>query len=41
MAIKTFPVSRVYGLLAPAPLLSAATARKGRANVMDMVMAMS
>jgi flavin reductase (DIM6/NTAB) family NADH-FMN oxidoreductase RutF len=31
---KTYPLSRVYGLLEPGPVVLLTTARKGRANVM-------
>ena len=33
---RTFPLSRVYGLLEPGPVVLVTTARKGRANVMPM-----
>ena len=33
---KTFPLSRVYTLLEPGPVVMVTTARKGRANVMCM-----
>ena len=33
---KTFPLSRVYGLLEPGPVVMLTTARKGRANIMSM-----
>jgi len=33
---KTFPLSRVYRLLEPGPVVLVTTARKGRANVMTM-----
>lgn len=36
MAGKTFPLSKVYGLLEPGPVVLLTTARKGRANVMAM-----
>ena len=34
--MKSFPLSKVYGLLEPGPVVLLATARKGRANVMAM-----
>lgn len=33
---KNFPLSRVYGLLEPGPVVLLATARNGRANVMTL-----
>ena len=33
---KSFPLSKVYGLLEPGPVVLVSTARKGRANVMPM-----
>jgi flavin reductase (DIM6/NTAB) family NADH-FMN oxidoreductase RutF len=33
---RAFPLSRVYGLLEPGPVMMVTTARKGRANVMTM-----
>jgi flavin reductase (DIM6/NTAB) family NADH-FMN oxidoreductase RutF len=33
---KSFPLSRVYSLLEPGPVVMLTTARKGRANVMTM-----
>jgi len=33
---KSFPLSRVYSLLEPGPVVMVTTARKGRANVMTM-----
>jgi flavin reductase (DIM6/NTAB) family NADH-FMN oxidoreductase RutF len=33
---RTFPLSRVYRLLEPGPVVMVTTARKGRANVMSM-----
>src|ERR1017187_7434492 len=33
---KSFPLSRVYTLLEPGPVVLVTTARKGRANVMTM-----
>ena len=33
---KTYPLSRVYGLLEPGPVVMVTTARKGRPNVMTM-----
>ena len=36
MARKSFPLSKVYGLLEPGPVLLLTTADKGRANVMAM-----
>jgi flavin reductase (DIM6/NTAB) family NADH-FMN oxidoreductase RutF len=33
---KSFPLSRVYGLLEPGPVVLVTTARKGRPNVMAM-----
>ncbi len=36
MARKSFPLSRVYGLLEPGPVVLLTTARKGRANVMTL-----
>ena len=34
MAKKTYPLSRVYRLLEPGPVVLVTTARKGRANIM-------
>ena len=34
MAQKTYPLSRVYRLLEPGPVVLVTTARKGRANIM-------
>ena len=36
MAKKTFPLSRVYQLLEPGPVVLVTTAHKGRANIMTM-----
>ena len=36
MPKKSFPLSRVYGLLEPGPVVLVTTVRKGRANVMTM-----
>ncbi len=36
MAKRAYPLSRVYGLLEPGPVLLLTTAHKGRANVMAM-----
>ena len=36
MAKRSFPLSRVYGLLEPGPVLLLSTAHKGRSNVMAM-----
>ena len=36
MAKKSFPLSRVYGLLEPGPVVMVSTAQKGRPNVMTM-----
>ena len=36
MAKRTFPLSKVYGLLEPGPVVLLATAHKGRSNVMTM-----
>jgi len=36
MAKKNFPLSKVYGLLEPGPVLLVTTAKKGRANIMAM-----
>jgi len=36
MARKSFPLSKVYGLLEPGPVLLLTTAHQGRANVMAM-----
>jgi flavin reductase (DIM6/NTAB) family NADH-FMN oxidoreductase RutF len=33
---KTFPLSKVYGLLEPGPVVLVTTARNGRANIMPM-----
>ncbi len=33
---RSFPLSKVYGLLEPGPVVLVSTARKGRANVMTM-----
>jgi flavin reductase (DIM6/NTAB) family NADH-FMN oxidoreductase RutF len=34
MALKSFPLSKVYGLLEPGPVVLITTASKGRANIM-------
>ena len=36
MSKRSFPLSKVYGLLEPGPVVMVTTARKGRANVMTM-----
>jgi len=36
MARRSFPLSRVYGLLAPGPVVLLSTARKGRPNIMTL-----
>ena len=36
MARRSFPLSRVYGLIEPGPVLLLSIAHKGRANVMTM-----
>jgi flavin reductase (DIM6/NTAB) family NADH-FMN oxidoreductase RutF len=36
MAKRSFPLSKVYGLLEPGPVLLLSTAHKGRSNVMAM-----
>jgi flavin reductase (DIM6/NTAB) family NADH-FMN oxidoreductase RutF len=36
MAKKSFPLSKVYGLLEPGPVVLVTTASKGRANIMAM-----
>ena len=36
MAKKSFPLSRVYGLLEPGPVVLVTTAEKGRTNIMTM-----
>jgi len=36
MTKRSFPLSKVYGLLEPGPVVLVTTARKGRANVMAM-----
>lgn len=36
MAKRTFPLSKVYGLLEPGPVVLVTTASKGRANIMTM-----
>jgi flavin reductase (DIM6/NTAB) family NADH-FMN oxidoreductase RutF len=36
MAKRSFPLSKVYGLLEPGPVVLVTTARKGRPNVMTM-----
>ena len=36
MAKRTFPLSKVYGLLEPGPVVLVTTAHKGRANIMAM-----
>lgn len=36
MAKRSYPLSRVYGLLEPGPVVLVTTARKGRANIMTM-----
>jgi flavin reductase (DIM6/NTAB) family NADH-FMN oxidoreductase RutF len=36
MAKTSFPLSRVYGLLEPGPVVLVTTAQKGRANIMTM-----
>ena len=36
MAKRSFPLSKVYGLLEPGPVVMATTVRKGRPNIMTM-----
>src|SRR5664280_1002027 len=36
MAKRTLPLSKVYGLLEPGPVVLVTTAHKGRANIMTM-----
>jgi flavin reductase (DIM6/NTAB) family NADH-FMN oxidoreductase RutF len=36
MAKRSYPLSRVYGLLEPGPVVLVTTAHKGRANIMTM-----
>ncbi|MDD5241802.1 MAG: flavin reductase family protein [Sulfuricella sp.] len=36
MAKKSFPLSKVYGLLEPGPVVMVSTARKGRPNIMTL-----
>jgi flavin reductase (DIM6/NTAB) family NADH-FMN oxidoreductase RutF len=36
VAKRSYPLSRVYGLLEPGPVVLVATARKGKANIMTM-----
>jgi flavin reductase (DIM6/NTAB) family NADH-FMN oxidoreductase RutF len=36
MARRTYPLSKVYGLLEPGPVVLLSTSHKGRANVMTM-----
>ncbi|MBI3773475.1 MAG: flavin reductase family protein [Gammaproteobacteria bacterium] len=36
MAKRTFPLSKVYSLLEPGPVVMVTTARKGRTNIMTM-----
>ena len=36
MAKKSFPLSKVYGLLEPGPVVMVSTARKGKPNIMTM-----
>ncbi|MGZ8929249.1 MAG: flavin reductase, partial [Methylobacter sp.] len=36
MPKESFPLSRVYGLLEPGPVVLVSTAREGRANIMTM-----
>ena len=36
MAKKSFPLSKVYGLLEPGPVVMVTTVRKGRPNIMTM-----
>ena len=36
MAKKSFPLSRVYGLLEPGPVVMVTTAREGRSSIMTM-----
>ena len=36
MAKKSFPLSKVYGLLEPGPVVMVTTARKGQSNIMTM-----
>jgi len=39
MVKKSYPLSKVYGLLEPGPVVLVTTAREGRANIMPHVMA--
>ena len=36
MAKKSYPLSKVYGLLEPGPVVMVTTANKGRTNIMTM-----
>jgi flavin reductase (DIM6/NTAB) family NADH-FMN oxidoreductase RutF len=36
MAKKSFPLSKVYGLLEPGPVVMVTTAREGKANIMTI-----
>ena len=36
MAKKSYPLSKVYGLLEPGPVVMVTTARKGQPNIMTM-----
>jgi flavin reductase (DIM6/NTAB) family NADH-FMN oxidoreductase RutF len=36
MAKKSFPLSRIYGLLEPGPVVLVTTAHQGRANIMTL-----
>jgi len=36
VAKKSFPLSKVYGLLEPGPVVLVTTVRKGQANIMTM-----
>ena len=36
MAKKTFPLSKVYGLMEPGPVVMLTTVRKGRPNIMTL-----
>jgi len=36
MAKKSFPLSKVYGLLEPGPVVMVTTARSGRPNIMTL-----
>jgi len=36
MSKKSFPLSKVYGLLEPGPVVMVTTASKGRANIMTL-----